>query len=229
MEWNHKSLRDLGIASGYLDGTMEDIIFIEYVTGQISYQDIMADLSAKVIDRWLFESCLSARTDFVVMNMPKIERHKWVEVPPTVVVKQKHKPTPIRDELASFGLLSGYEPGFVEDDVFVEYVSGKMTDYDLSENVKDGLDREFARTCKYAREDFLDLLEMSGRDKDDFKKEREFLHKKIAVIKKKPSTLCGKREEYQESEEDESDEYDECEKERKRPPYRRDDGDCRGN
>jgi hypothetical protein len=229
LEWNHKSLRELGIGSGYLDGTMEDIIFIEYVTGQISYQDLISDLSAKVIDRWLFESCLSARTDFVAMNMPKSERTKWVEVPPTVVIKQKSKKTPLRDELASFGLLSGYEIGSMEDDVFVEYVSGKMSAYDLSENVKDGLDRDFAIQCKYAREDFLDLLEMSGRDKDDFREERKFLRKKIAEVKKKPVTLCGKRDEYPELEEDEPDEYDECMKERMRPPYRRDDGDCRGN
>jgi di/tripeptidase len=230
LEWNHRSLRELGIASGYLDGTMEDIIFIEYVTGQISYQDLISDLSAKVIDRWLFESCLGARTDFVAMNMPKGERQKWVQVEPTVVIKQKHKKTPVRDELASFGLLSGYDIGAMEDDVFVEYVSGKMTDYDLMENVKDGLDRDFARTCKYARQDFLDLLELSGRDKDDFTKEREFLRKKIAVVKKKPKTLCRSADGYLvETDEDEPNEYDECIKERMRPPYRKDDGDCRGN
>jgi len=210
-EWDSKALRDIGFSSGFLPETTEDTIFVEYVTGQLSYQDLVSDMTSHFIDRWLFENAVKARTEFVAMMIPKQEQNKWVKIDQ---VGRKQARISIRDKLSSFGLLSGYARGSIQDDIFIDYVGGGMSDYDLQSDVSSGLIRkEFAKTCKYSKDDYLDMMDWARRDQLDRisdiekskrkSKEINFLHKKQA---KKPKTLR------------ERDEYDEC----------GDNDDCRG-
>lgn len=192
-EWGSKELREIGLFSGYLDGTTEDTIFVEYVTGQLSYQDLVSDLNSHFIDRMLFDTTVRARTEFIALMMPKKEKDKWVKVEPTL----KNPPRiSIRDQLASFGLLSGYSGGSIPDDIFVEYVHGDLPESDLTDYAVDGIiTREFAETCRIARDEYRDLLDLADQhDRDEIDRERAFLRKKKGQTKQSKSLMIRERE-----------------------------------
>jgi hypothetical protein len=167
--YGNKELAELGLFSGYHMGTNEDQIFIDYVTGQSTYQELAVHLNKQTIDRWLFDNALRARGDFVVMEMRE-NKGTYPEKRVATVKKKPHgvhsnEPSP-RKKLNKLGFASGYAKGTVEDDIYVAYLSGEMTNEGLNEEVRDGLDIEVAKMVEDAKFEYDEFI--AQKEEDDF-------------------------------------------------------------
>jgi hypothetical protein len=195
--FNRDELKDLGFMSGYLPGTLEDDLYVDYITGQLPYQELASYLNTANIERWLFDKSVRDRQDYVVMRMPvkptRISHtsggktlYEWKDKKPgdrwmpeqTVSAETRKEGKSFkskRNKLKALGFESGYSEGTFEDDVFVDYVSGDMAVGDLWENVRDGLPASLAWLYIDTYKDYQIVLKQE-EDRKKFEKERMLLY-----------------------------------------------------
>jgi hypothetical protein len=77
----------------------------------------------------------------------------------------------MRQMYANEGFESGHKFDSAEDEIFIEYMSGNMSKFDLMENVRDGLEREFADFCIDSKDEY-DAIFGSGEE-SMYREERE--------------------------------------------------------
>lgn len=195
-EFENKSaaLAALGFHSGYIGGTVEDMIFVDFVTGELSKSELDEYRVTGTIDEWFYNNCTYARADYVRIQLAEFGAkptqilqttgkgvvYGWGETgeesggeEPTTLPRPTFIPLKVittgfeskRDEFASRGFKSGHKLGTVEDDVFVEYMSGQMSKLTLWNEVVDGLSGEFAQFCIDSKEEYDELFTTrKGRD-----------------------------------------------------------------
>lgn len=200
-EFGHDELADLAFYSGYLRGTLEDNVFIEFVTGQMSRAELDRHHTENVIDEWLYKNCITSREDFIIERLPskptKITRAKNGSTTYEYGSRRPEEQQRIdrlsekHDYLVGVGLDSGYKKGTPEDNIFVEFVTGTMVEFELWNSVRDGLPADVARMFIDAKRDYNDMLAEIKLEKDrlEFERNRKFLDSK----RPKPKTI-SKRE-----------------------------------
>ena len=228
-EYGHDELRDVfGLGSGFLLGTVEDDIYIEYINGQLTFQELSEYLREGSITRYFFDRCSRDKQDFILKTLPtKPTRISHTAsgrtiyeygTKTTIVVldprdqQRTMRGSAKRDQLASHGFVSGYKAGSMEDDIFVEFMIGNMTQFELWEKVREGLFPDTAREFIKIKRAYQDDLEIEDFQK--FEKEHEFLYNK-----QRGTTVLNKSKKYSRDSEKtwvRGDEYD-------------DSTDCRGN
>ena len=186
VDYDHDELADLGLSSGFLLGTVEDDIFIEYVTGQLTYQELSEYLRENAIDRRFFDKCANARQDFAVMRTPTKptritpafergvkfgEQLRDGKIPP----KSRHT------KLASLGFISGYPQNSTENNIFLQFMTGEITEKELL--VEADEDFWIGQTTAMAfikmKRDYMRDIEMDKRGKTAHILERKSAKKKI--------------------------------------------------
>lgn len=169
-----EKLGDLGLKSGYQKGSVYDMIFTLYATGEMADDELVNYHKTHMIDDRIFDACQRAKTNYfrsrtparVIETTGKGKIYEWGEE--TEIGKEKPLPAPLkrevgstRERLAAHGFKSGYVAGTDEDDIFLEYMIGGINKMDLWEGAASYVrDRhpEFVAMCINAKEEFDDYL-----------------------------------------------------------------------
>ncbi|HPE06120.1 MAG TPA: hypothetical protein PLW50_00165 [Smithellaceae bacterium] len=179
--FGHDELEELGIRSGYLKYTLEDEIFVDYVTNLMTYQELVQLFNTSQIERWFFDQCIKGRNTFV-MYQSQDEQPYTIDSRLTErsrIEDERFKSK--REHLASYGMVSGYEYGMLEDDVFTDFVSGSMPEFELWENVKDGLSPDTARKFMKMRAAYIKARIKEVEEKQFLETQR---NKTVEAVKK---------------------------------------------
>jgi hypothetical protein len=199
-------LASLAFRSGYSQDSTEDNIFLQFMAGEMTEAELLEDSSAIF---WITPNVAAAFIKMKHNYMRGIEIDNHLKS-----VKKKIIPrgSLIRDELASRGFVSGYKKGSGEDDIFVDFMSGDIVEFELWEHVRDGMFpdtiREFIKIKQAYKEDLDEIA-----DFERFEKERAFLYNKqhgvTLINESKKRSRDGEKTRVSNMRRDERDAYDE--------------------